>query len=128
MNTPKRQPLTELEVQTKPWKYIGYKTFSSWIASEDEFFVVRRFDGLNVRVLLKLQWEVSKVEKKLVELDATRSSRDNVDIDNGTFEDKDPERQKLIIQAHDALQKYSKLVLHSHTFMVTMFQVLTVRR
>jgi hypothetical protein len=52
------QPLTIEEVQAKPWKYIGYPTFSKWMASDADFFVLRRFDDLNVRVILHMQCEL----------------------------------------------------------------------
>lgn len=53
------QPPTIEEVQAKkPWKYIGYPTCSKWMASDADFFVLRRFDDLNVRVILHMQCEL----------------------------------------------------------------------
>src|SRR5262245_28352186 len=59
------------EEKEKPWKYIGYKVFSRWIASDPAFFVVRRFATLNARVALSLQDEIVQLEEKLDYMDKT---------------------------------------------------------
>ncbi|KAK7403419.1 hypothetical protein QQX98_010832 [Neonectria punicea] len=62
-------PLSDYEIRKKPWKYIGYRGYSDFISSEDDFFVLRRFDVLNVRVALALQDELSVLEEDLSRLD-----------------------------------------------------------
>ena len=47
-----------------PWKYEGYKAFSAWIASEDDFFVFRRFGALNANTILWMQDRISQTEEK----------------------------------------------------------------
>lgn len=61
-------PLTEMQDIThedrkkQPWKYIGYRGFCKFVASDDDFFVLRRFSTLSSRVLLALQDELSELE------------------------------------------------------------------
>ncbi|RMJ11671.1 hypothetical protein CDV36_008706 [Fusarium kuroshium] len=67
--------LSEEEIHIKPWKFIGYKGYSEFISSEDDWFVLRRFGVLNVRVALALQDEVAVLEEELKKLDATHSQQ-----------------------------------------------------
>ncbi|KAL0783585.1 hypothetical protein CaCOL14_001492 [Colletotrichum acutatum] len=75
----------EKDIQQKPWKYIGYKGYSSFITSEDDFFILRRFDTLNVRVALALQDELSGLEEELEALDNEFSERAAGDYNNDEF-------------------------------------------
>lgn len=74
------------EEKEKPWKYIGYKVFSRWVASDPSFFVVRRFGTLNARVALSLQDEIVQLEERLDHMDEVYSDRATDDIHNGTFQ------------------------------------------
>jgi hypothetical protein len=47
------------------WKYEGYKAFGAWMASEDDFFIFRRFESLNAQTLLWLQDRIVQIEEKL---------------------------------------------------------------
>jgi hypothetical protein len=105
---PREAPLSIEEVQTKPWKYIGYKTFSSWVGSDNDFFVIRRFDCLNARVILSLQWELSELERKLKKIDDRLSARNSPSVNNGSFRWDDPERKNLIEDLYKKLKQYSK--------------------
>lgn len=58
----------------KPWKYLGYRAYSSFLASDDNFLVFRRFGNLNARVLLFLQDQICRFEERLEELDALHSA------------------------------------------------------
>lgn len=49
----------------KPWKYAGYRDFSSFVASDNNFFILRRFSTLSARVLLALQDELVELEDQL---------------------------------------------------------------
>ncbi|RYP88543.1 hypothetical protein DL769_000239 [Monosporascus sp. CRB-8-3] len=59
---------TDLEVQRKPWKFVGYKRYADFISSDDDFFILRRFSSLNVRVALALQDQISVLEEQLDEV------------------------------------------------------------
>lgn len=100
------------EENEKPWKYVGYKVFSRWVASDPSFFVLRRFGTLNVRVALSLQDEIAQLEEKLDYMDKKYSERDTVDTHNGTFRDEpftgDDDRQALVRDVlPEKLSRYS---------------------
>lgn len=48
---------------------MGYKGYSSLIASENNFYIVRCFGALNARIALVLQGQVSVLEEELEALD-----------------------------------------------------------
>ncbi|KAH5407360.1 hypothetical protein HBI46_188320 [Parastagonospora nodorum] len=79
------------EEKEKPWKYIGYKVFSRWIASDPSFLIFRKFGALNARVALSLQDEIVQLEERLDHMDRIYSDRDTPDAHNGTIRD-DPFR------------------------------------
>ena len=56
--------LTDKDRAKKPWKFIGYRAFCKFVASDDDFFVLRRFSVLTSRVLLSLQDELSELQSK----------------------------------------------------------------
>jgi hypothetical protein len=101
-------PLSTAEIKKKPWKYLGYKTFASWMSSGHDFFVIRRFDSLNARIILMVQWEVSELEKELKELDDQFSAREYPARDNGTFQRDDPKRKRLLQKIYQKLRQYSE--------------------
>ncbi|KAK7755882.1 hypothetical protein SLS62_002169 [Diatrype stigma] len=103
---------TEQEVQRKPWKYVGYKRYAEFISSDDDFFILRRFGSLNVRVALLLQDQISVLEEQLDELDRRHSRRDAVDVNNGSFRNEPIEgRESLLAQIAESLSRYNELVL-----------------
>ena len=77
-----------------------------WAASDDDFFVLRRFGGLGARVLLRLQDRIVKLEEDLEGMD--HMCRQNA-WNNGTFRD-DPilERQRLLDELTSRLEQYRK--------------------
>lgn len=101
--------LTEEEIEKKPWKYIGYKGYSEFIASDNDFYIVRQFASLNARVVLALQDQIAVLETNLDELDAQYSKRDAEDLHNGSFRDDRDDRTELIEKITTKLAKYSKL-------------------
>jgi hypothetical protein len=98
MDSPHRpssaQSIGPREEKEKPWKYIGYKVFSRWVASDPSFFVLRRFGTLNARVALSLQDEIAQLEERLDHMDNKFSDRDTVDGHNGSFRE-DPFSKKF---------------------------------
>ncbi|KAI5358521.1 hypothetical protein Slin15195_G109690 [Septoria linicola] len=77
--------LSEGEVNEKPWKYIGYRTFSRLISAADDLFILRRFGTLTARALLALQDEIVVLEEMLEQLETAVSRRDAPDAHNGSF-------------------------------------------
>lgn len=104
--------LTQAEIDKKPWKYTGYQGFSEFVASDDDFFVLRRFGTLSARVLLALQDRLSELEEELQTLDATYSLKTATDAHNGSFrQETHPERHELVLSILQNLREYSELML-----------------
>jgi hypothetical protein len=103
-------PLTKEEIEKKPWKYIGYRGYADFIASENDFYILRRFASLNARVALSLQDQISVLEEQLDELDKHCSRRDAEDLHNGSFRDNREERTALVEMIYEKLTKYSTSV------------------
>jgi hypothetical protein len=103
------QHLTQSEVDRKPWKYIGYKGYSSFMASENDFFVLRRFSKITIRIALRLQDQVTVLEDRLRQIDKQNSKRDAADVHNGSFRDDIEERSHVLDELEVALIKFSKL-------------------
>ncbi|KAI0386071.1 hypothetical protein F5Y04DRAFT_275677 [Hypomontagnella monticulosa] len=103
---------TEEEILLRPWKYIGYKGYSSFLASEDEFFVLRRFDSLNIRIALSLQDELSVLEEELSEIDRKYSERDTtVAVNNGTFRYDQQDLTRLLSRIEQKVRHYNEFLL-----------------
>lgn len=110
----KHRKVVEERERKQPWKYIGYKVFSRWMASDQTFFILRRFGALNARVALSLQDEIVELEEKLNFMDKEYSSTEWPDVNNGSFRD-DPfaniqdDRGNLVRNTlPEKLAKYSK--------------------
>ncbi|KAK1460199.1 hypothetical protein CMEL01_03198 [Colletotrichum melonis] len=110
----KEEP-TEEEIQEKPWKYIGYKGYTNFISSDDDFFVLRRFDSLNVRAALALQDELSWLEEELGVLDNEFSAKAADDFNNGTLRQDVPDRIDLVRIISVKLREYNEFLIQQHT-------------
>lgn len=109
-------PPGEEEYYRKPWKYIGYKGYSDFIASDKNSLIFRRFGSLNVRVLLLLQDQICQLETRLEQLDAQHSKKSAEDIHNGSFRLEDvPERTELLLEIHVKLKEYNDLLIQHTT-------------
>ncbi|KAL6816727.1 hypothetical protein V8C40DRAFT_269178 [Trichoderma camerunense] len=95
--------------QTVPWKYVGYRGYSRFISSGDNFFILRRFSVLNVRISLALQNQLVMLERQLSELD--KKYEGEAQIHNGRFEGDEKDREELISCITEKLRKYNELVL-----------------
>ena len=60
--------VTDKERFEKAWKYEGYKEFGKWMASDDDFFVFRRFESLNATTIAYLQYRISQLERQLEDI------------------------------------------------------------
>ena len=89
-------------------KYNGYQSFAQFIASDDDFFAVRRFDRLHCRTLLRLQDEVVRLEEALELIDAEFSDKGAKDVDNGTFRRDQKKRKELLEAIPGKLEQYGK--------------------
>ncbi|WYZ40171.1 hypothetical protein EsH8_IV_000512 [Colletotrichum jinshuiense] len=102
---------TEEEVRLRPWKYIGYRGYSKFIASEDNFFLLRRFDVLNVRVALALQDEISQLEQELENIDNMTSEVNGPIFNNGSFRGDVEDRSQLVKQISKKLRHYNEFLI-----------------
>ena len=106
--------LTQEDIEVKPWKYLGYHSFANFIASDADFFILRRFGALNARVLLGLQDQLSQLEERLNELEDHLRSKNGPNIHNGSFrQETQKERAQLLSLAQSILHDYSKSVIFS---------------
>lgn len=93
-------------------KNTGYRGFASFMASDADSLAVRRFDRLNVRILLRLQDEISALEERLEEVERICMKRDSPEIHNGTFrQDTIPERAQLVVTITEKVERYSVLIV-----------------
>lgn len=108
------QPISFDEWRSKPWKYKGYPAFSKWMASSNDFFLVRRFGSLNARVLLFMQNRVAEKEELLCAID-TRAQQSTDDQGNSGSLRNDPrqDRTQALAELVPLLKEYSELPLRS---------------
>jgi hypothetical protein len=85
--------LSQEDIEMKPWKYIGYRGYSNFIASDADFLLFRRFASSNTRIALMLQDQVALTEKELEELDRRYSRKDVEDVHNGCFRGDQEDRE-----------------------------------
>jgi hypothetical protein len=98
--------------QQKPWKEIGYRGFSAFLASDNDFLIFRRFGAINARLLLYLQDEIAVLEEELEELEADCMAKNAEDIHNGSFRQEAlPERTEMLEALNVKVRQYSKWVL-----------------
>ncbi|PYH42969.1 uncharacterized protein BP01DRAFT_384919 [Aspergillus saccharolyticus JOP 1030-1] len=90
--------LTQEEIDQKPWKYLGYHVYSTFLSSDRDFCNFRRFDRLNVRVLLLMQDEIVQLEEELDEIDRYYSQREVADENNGSLRHDTRKEHRFILQ------------------------------
>lgn len=100
------------DIRLKPWKYLGYEAYSSFVSSHDDFFIFRRFSALTSRVILSIQDEISELEERRTELEKELRQPNGVEVHNGTFRgdrDTQNERSSLVLQIRRKLKEYRTL-------------------
>jgi len=103
------QILTQQEVDEKPWKYIGYKGYTEFLATENDFLILRRFAAVSTRIALLLQHQVSSLEDKLDHLDWKYSRREEEDVNSGSFRHNEDDRLAVLNDLRLKLLQYSKI-------------------
>ena len=100
---------SQKDIKDKPWKYTGYRSFSTFIATDNDFLIFRRFGTLSARVLLSLQDQLSCVEEELEACEKRLRGRYVPDTHNGSFrQDSQKDRQDLVCRAQRLLREYSQ--------------------
>ncbi|KAL8891094.1 MAG: hypothetical protein Q9215_001866 [Flavoplaca cf. flavocitrina] len=81
----------------------------TWMASDDDFFVIRRFEKLGARVALLMQNQIVQLENALRAEDISCTTYGG---DNGTFiGDPRPRRQVIMDELMWRLERYQRFVL-----------------
>jgi hypothetical protein len=101
-------PLTQEELDDKPWKYIGYRGYSEFLSSENDWLIFRRFGVESARVALGLQNRASGFAHQLSKLDKKYSRREAEDVHNGSFRGDQKDRKKVFDALHQSLLDYSE--------------------
>jgi hypothetical protein len=94
-----------------PWRDVGYRGFSEWMASSNDFFLVRRFGALNARVLLLLQDRIVQKEGELKDLDDDAGVNNLTGpeaLSNSIRDDPNDERETLLQEIKSMLDEYSE--------------------
>ncbi|KAH7390569.1 hypothetical protein BKA66DRAFT_568509 [Pyrenochaeta sp. MPI-SDFR-AT-0127] len=103
-------------VPEKPWKEIGYRGFSAFLASDNDFLIFRRFGSLNARLILYLQDEIAVLEEKLETLEAENATDAAKDIHNGSFRQEVlPKRTMLLDVLNVKVRQYNELLIQHST-------------
>ena len=101
-------PLTQEEFDDKPWKHIGYRGYSEFLASENDWLIFRHFGVESARVALGLQNRVTCFADQLSKLDKKYSRREAEDVHNGSFRGDQEDRKKVFDALHQSLLEYSE--------------------
>ena len=97
-----------------------FKTFATYISTDDELLVFRRFNKANARALLYLQSELLSIEEELAEFDRTDAESGNKELmasakcwerlaARAIDHDEEQQRMKTINRMQEVLLKYSEL-------------------
>jgi hypothetical protein len=106
-----RPPIDDQMRRDNPWKYDGYKAFSEWMASENDFFLFRRFESLNANTILYLQHRISGLENRLHEIHRTVEESTEEKWKNSSLgwdANHMPERLQIMDELSCLLLHYSK--------------------
>lgn len=81
----------------------------TWMSSDDDFFVLRRFGEVGARVLLLMQDQIAKLEEELQQEDDICKKAPKEWADNGTFRgDPNPRRVEIMHHLSNMLERYRK--------------------
>jgi len=102
-------PTSPVRQRSKPWKKVGYRGFSAFLASDNDFLIFRRFGSVNARLLLYLQDGIAVLESKLEDLEDLHAQDSAVDIYNRLFYwEALPARTRLLEQLNVKVRQYSE--------------------
>jgi hypothetical protein len=81
------------------------------MASDDDFFIIRRFQSLNANVILYMQDRISQIEERLKEIHENNENSTDEKRKNSSFRwdmQNEPERDRLMCELTGLLHHYSK--------------------
>ncbi|KAF2173237.1 hypothetical protein M409DRAFT_17182 [Zasmidium cellare ATCC 36951] len=95
----------------EPWKTHGYPELTRWMASSNDFLVLRRFSQVGVRLTLKLQDELVRMEEQLRQMDDFASNQPERRGGSGSYRlDEGSPRDKLLEEMAPRLREYYDFV------------------
>ncbi|KAF9699563.1 hypothetical protein EKO04_002654 [Ascochyta lentis] len=97
------------------WKYEGYKALSQWMASDDDFFIVRRFGAVNAHVILWMQHQISQKENALAELHEQMETSDKANGVEGRNDSFEWDKVNLT-ERHNLMRDLAALLLHYNKY------------
>ena len=109
-------PSTVGKDKFKPWKTIGYRGFSAFLASDTDFLIFRRFGTLNARILLFLQDEITSLEEELERLELFHASPEAADVHNGSFRQEAFQTGFIIARMLSSMKNQPTFVIHRISF------------
>lgn len=80
----------------------------TWMSSDDDFFVLRRFGKVGTRVLLFMQDQIVQLEEKLQLQDDSCKYGPKELADNGTFRHDRYPRREIMLDLSNKLERYRK--------------------
>ena len=92
----------------------GYPKFCRWVASDDDFFMMRIFGSTSARLAMSLQDQIVEQEKALKDADQ-RAIEDG--LDSGTFRnDRQSERAEITAKLLPMVERYRMLPTKQFAF------------
>ncbi|KAL4808222.1 hypothetical protein BDV18DRAFT_97266 [Aspergillus unguis] len=122
---------SEEDMKREPFRYVGYRGYSKFKASAANFAHFRRFDHLNMHVILRIQDRIVQVEEEIENVEFRARQPEAINKNNGTFRDRASRtreelpvdvgkdtgaaREDLLDKAEGLLEKYNGyLRRHAH--------------
>lgn len=100
-------PSTLEKQPNEPWKTHGYPELTRWMASSNDFLVLRRFSRVGARVTLKLQDELVRMEDQLRQMDDFASNQPEGCGGSGSYRlDEGSPRDRLLEEMASRLREY----------------------
>jgi hypothetical protein len=101
------------DLKQKQWKYVGYRGFCHFAASDNDFLLLRRFGNIATRSLLALQDELVELESQLETLENQLMCSTGPEVHHGSFREETQEaRVELIKEMTLKLRAYCKRQTH----------------
>jgi hypothetical protein len=101
--------VSEQTKRDNSYRYEGYQAFSSWMASEDDFFLFRRFDSLNAQTILWMQDRITRIEG---DLQGIHKCIENSSFADGLRNDSFRWDERYAQKRHQLMGELSQILFH----------------
>ena len=121
--------VTDEEKHTHAYQYHGYPALSEWMASSNDFYVLRKFATVSARTLLYLQDEIAQLEKELGQLDEQTRMEEMGKGMSGSFKrDRHNRRGEIMRQMPGRLNTYCTYVARTTVMLANPLQMIWLVR